>query len=257
MEPDAGIGDATPEEHMVVAAARELRDGECAFVGVGTPIIAALLAQRCHAPEIELILESGVVDTTPTRLPMSVGDPGLVTGSVGLHPMIDVFTLFLQGGLIDVGVLSAAQVDRFANLNSTVIGSYERPRLRLTGAGGAPDIMAYAGRIVLVVPHEPRRLVERVDFVTCPGTRVAGRTRDEVGLPGGGPAVVVTSMGVLHPDRDGELVLTAVHEGRSVAEVREATGWDLEVASELDMCPTPTPDELRAVRAIDPEQRLH
>jgi glutaconate CoA-transferase subunit B len=241
---------------MVVAAARELRDGECAFVGVGTPIVAALVAQRCHAPELELILESGVVDTTPTRLPMSVGDPGLVSGSVGLHPMIDLFTLFLQGGLVDVGVLSAAQVDRFANLNSTVIGPYRSPRLRMTGAGGAPDIMAYAARIVLVVPHEPRRLAERVDFTTCPGTRIDGRTREEVGLPGGGPAVVVTTMGVMRPGGDGQLVLTAVHEGRSVAEVREATGWDLEVATNLETCPPPKPDELLAVRAIDPEQRL-
>lgn len=237
----------TPSELMVTVAARALRDGERVLVGVGQPNLAANLAKRLHAPGLVMVYEAGVIDANPARLPLSIGDPALVTGAVSVHPMLEAFTLYLQGGLIDTGFLGAAQVDRYGNLNSTVIGGYAKPRARLAGSGGAGDIATLAGRVIVMTPHQKRRFPERVDFVTSPG---GGPNRE--GLPGAGPQLVITDLGILTPDATGELVLTHLHEGRTAHEARDATGWDLSVAERVERTARPTGEELRVLRDLDP-----
>lgn len=188
---------------MIVAAARMLRDGEVVFVGIGLPNLACNLARRLHAPRLILIYEAGVIGAQPRRLPLSIGDPALVSGSLAVIPMFDLFAFYLQRGRIDVGFLSGAQVDRFGNLNATVIGDYERPRARLPGSGGAAEIAAWAGRFYVIMPHEPRRFPERCDFCTAPGFLGGGDARERAGLIGKGPAAVITDLGLLQPDASG------------------------------------------------------
>ncbi|MER3400571.1 MAG: 3-oxoadipate--succinyl-CoA transferase subunit B [Thermoflexus sp.] len=235
---------------MIVAAARMLRDGEVVFVGIGLPNLACNLARRLHAPHLILIYEAGVIGARPRRLPLSIGDPALVSGSLAVIPMFDLFAFYLQRGRIDVGFLSGAQVDRFGNLNATVIGNYRRPRARLPGSGGAAEIAAWAGRFYVIMPHEPRRFPERCDFCTAPGFLEGGDARERAGLIGKGPAAVITDLGLLQPDASGELILTAVHPGVSVETVRERTGWPLRVSPDLEVLPSPTQEELSALRAL-------
>lgn len=233
---------------MVVAAARRLRDEESVLVGIGLPNLAANLARRGHAPRLALIYESGVVGARPRRLPLSIGDPCLVEGARAVLSMHELFSWYLQGGRVDVGFLEAAQVDRFGNLNSTVIGSYDRPKIRLPGSGGACDIALLARRILIMISHRPERFPERVDFITSPGHDALRA------LPwaGRGPEAVITDLGVLEFDMEGEMYLAAVHPGVDEATIRAQTKWPLRCAARLEQTPPPTPEELAVLRALDP-----
>jgi len=245
----------TPAELMVITAARRLRDGERVFVGVGMPNLAANLAKRSHAPGLTMIYESGVVDANPSRLPLSIGDACLVTNASLVCSMMEVFSFYLQRGFIDVGFLGGAQVDRFANINATVIGPYDRPKVRLPGSGGACEIAVNAKRILILSPHQKRRFPERVDFVTSPGFLGGRKERLRLGLPGGGPEAVVTDLGVMECDETGELVLTSLHPGATVEQARANTGWSLRVADDLPVTPAPTAEELRLLREeLDPKR---
>jgi glutaconate CoA-transferase subunit B len=245
--------DHAPSEMMVVAAARLLRDGDVVFVGIGLPNLAINLAKRLHAPNMVMIYEAGIIGANPSRLPLSIGDPCLVSGSQSVCSMFDVFSLYLQTGRIDVGFLGGAQIDRFGNINTTVIGDYERPKVWLPGSGGADDIATLARRTYIIAPHQLRRFPERVDFITSPGYVGGRRGRKERGIPGGGPQVVITDLGLLEFDEQGEMVLAAVHPGVSVAEVQKNTGWDLKVRPDLATTPPPTAEELRLIREeLDP-----
>ena len=226
---------------MTAVASRELRDGEVVFVGIGLPNIACNLARRTHAPHLVLIYESGAVGAVPERLPVSIGDPALVTGSLMVCGMADVFQLFLQNGRIEVGFLGGAQVDRHGNINTTVIGSYERPRVRLPGSGGAAEIAIHARRILIIAKLSARAFPERVDFVTSPGHRVAK---------------VITDKGVLERDQEsGELVLAGLYPGIEPAAVQGAVGWSLRARARLERLEPPTSVELQVLREVlDPHQ---
>jgi glutaconate CoA-transferase subunit B len=242
---------ATPDEVMTVAAARAIPDGAVCFVGIGAPSAAANLARRTHAPAAVLVYESGVIGARPDVLPLSIGDGELVDGALAVVSVPEMFAYWLQGGRIDVGFLGTAQIDRFANLNTTVVGPYDRPTTRLPGAGGAPEIAAAARETVIVVRHHPRTFVERLDFVTTVGHARGGRTRAALGLTGGGPSRVITDLGVLEPDAaTRELTLTAVHAGVAVDAVRRATGWPLRVADDVRVLPPPTAAELAILRDL-------
>jgi glutaconate CoA-transferase subunit B len=225
---------------MAVVAARELRDGEVVFVGIGLPNLACNLARRTHAPNLVLIYESGAVGAVPDRLPVSIGDPALVTGSLMVCGMADVFQLFLQNGKIEVGFLGGAQVDRVGNINTTVIGPYERPKVRLPGSGGAAEIAIHARRVLIVSKLSPRAFPERVDFITSPGERVQR---------------VITDKGVLEPDGPtGELVLTALYPGVEPADVQAGVGWTLRCRPNLAQVAAPAPADLRLLRdELDPQ----
>ncbi len=243
----------TGTEMMVVAAARALRDGDRVFVGIGLPNLACNLAKRLHAPNIEMIYEAGVIGANPSRLPLSIGDPTLVTGAGLVCSMFEVFALYLQRGRVDVGFMGAAQVDRYGNLNSTVIGPYSHPKARLAGSGGAADIASLAKRLFIMTPHEVRRFPARVDFLTSAGFLGGRQQREELGLPGGGPELVITDKGLLEFDETGEMILTSLHPGVTREDVEAGTGWDLKVAPELQVTPAPSPEELRLLREeLDP-----
>ena len=244
----------SPSEMMVVAAARELRDGEVVFVGIGLPNLACNLARLTHAPNLVMIYESGAVGARPERLPLSIGDPSLVTGSLMICGMADVFQLLLQNGRIEVGFLGGAQVDRYGNINTTVVGDYEHPKVRLPGSGGAPEIAIHAKRTLVIARLDKRAFPERVDFITSPGHRARGGTRSELNMPGAGPVRVITDRGTLSANLEtGELELDALYPGVSADEVRAGVGWDLEVRDALEDCDPPTPDELRLLReVVDP-----
>lgn len=248
------MADYTTSELMVSRASRELRDGDVVFVGIGVPSLAVNLAYRRHAPGLCMIYESGAVGCVPTRLPISIGDPCLVTGSLAVVPMLDVFNLYLQGGKIDVGFLGGAQVDKHGNINSTVIGDYAKPKVRLPGSGGACEIAALAKKVVITISNSKRTLPEKVDFVTSPGYLGGGRDRERLGLAGG-PELVITDMGVYRFDEETrEMVLASIHPGITVDTVRQNTGWDLEVAKDLTETPPPTPEEIRIIRQeLDPQ----
>src|SRR4051794_1084370 len=232
--PGRMIDGATPDEVMTVNAARELRDGQVCLVGVGPPNAAANLARRLHAPGCVLVYESGAIAAKPVNLPLSIGDDDLAATADSLVSVAEMFGYWIGGGRIDVGFLGAAQLDRYGNINTTVIGPYEHPKVRLPGAGGAPEIAAAAREVIVMLRHPTRAFVERLDFVTSVGHRTNGTTRAALGFPGSGPRVVVTDLGVLRPRaEDGELELTAVHPRVAVDDVRAATGWELAVAGEV------------------------
>jgi glutaconate CoA-transferase, subunit B len=240
------------DEMMTVAAARALRDGSACFVGIGLPSTAANLARRTHAPGLVLIYESGAIGAKPTRLPLSIGDGELATTADAVVTVAEIFNYWLQPGRIDVGFLGAAQIDRFANINTTVVGDdYDHPKVRLPGAGGAPEIAASCGEVIVIVRQSPRTFVERVDFVTSVGHLNGDGDRERLGLRGRGPVLVITDLGILEPAPDTrELMLTHLHPGVEVDAVHEATGWDLRVADELDATEAPRDDELSALRAL-------
>src|SRR5690242_15609182 len=219
-------------ELMVCQAARQLRDGEVVFVGIGLPNLACNLARRLHAPNLVLIYESGAVGADPQRLPISIGDPALVTDSLGVCSMFDVFSYYLQGGLIDVGFLQGVQIDRWGNLNTTVIGDYQHPKVRLPGSGGACEIAILAKRVFVIAPQSKRSFPERVDFITSPGFVEGREGRGKLGMPGGGPVMVITNLGC-YEFSDGEMVLTSLHPGCTVEQVKENTGWDVRISPEL------------------------
>ena len=224
----------TADEVMAVEAARRLHDGTVCFVGIGLPSLAANLARATHAPECVLIYESGTIGAKPAQLPLSIGDGELAETADAVVSVPEMFAYWLQGGRIDVGFLGAAQIDRHGNLNSTVIGDYDRPKVRLPGAGGAPEIATSVRDVFVMLRHSPRAFVEKLDFTTSVGDRVS---------------VVVTDLGILEP-RDGELTLTAVHPGASADEARAATGWELRVANDLGDTLPPSLAELAALRAL-------
>jgi glutaconate CoA-transferase subunit B len=224
------------DEMMTVAAARHLADGEVCFVGIGMPSLAANLARRLHAPGLVLVYESGTIGSKPTVVPLSIGDGELAETADAVVPVPEIFNYWLQPGRIDVGFLGAAEIDRRGDINTTVIGPYDAPKVRLPGAGGAPEIARSCGRVVVIVRQSPRTFVERVGFRTSLGDRVT---------------TVITDVGVLERDPDrAELVLAAVHPGRTVDQAREATGWDLAVAGDVAETAPPTDGELDALRNL-------
>lgn len=241
----------TPAEMMTVAAARSLDDGQVCFVGIGLPSTAANLARRLHAPGLVLVYESGTIDARPNALPLSIGDGELAETALTVVSVPEIFNYWLQPGRIDVGFLSGAQLDAFGNINTTVIGEYDEPAVRLPGSGGAPEIAANAREVTIVMRHRRRAFVERVDFVTSLGYGAGPGDRERFGLPGRGPTRVITDLGVLEPDpATCELVLTALHPGVTVEQVRAETGWDLTVAPDLATTAAPTAAELTTLRAL-------
>jgi glutaconate CoA-transferase, subunit B len=248
----------TPAELMTVVAARELRDGEVVFVGIGLPNLACNLARATHAPGLVLIYESGAVGAEPERLPVSIGDPSLVTGSLMVCGMADVFQCLLQNGRIEVGFLGGAQIDRYGNINTTVVGAYRRPAVRLPGSGGAAEIAIHARRTLVISRLSRRAFPESVDFVTSPGHRIQGRTRAELGMPGRGPVRVVTDKAILDADSEtGELVLGALFDGVSVEEARANVGWPLRCRERLESVAPPTARELHLLREVLDPRRLY
>ena len=242
---------------MACVAARELRDGEVVFVGIGLPNLACNLARATHAPRLVLIYESGAVGAVPERLPVSIGDPALVTGSLMVCGMADVFQSFLQNGRIEVGFLGGAQIDRWGNINTTVVGSYQHPAVRLPGSGGAAEIAIHAQRTLVVSQLSRRAFPEAVDFITSPGHRMGGRSRRELGMPGAGPVKVVTDKAILEADESGELVLAALYPGVAPAEVAAGVGWTLRQRDELGAVEPPTERELHLLRdVLDPQRRF-
>lgn len=241
----------TADEVMTVVAARALGDGAVCFVGIGLPSTAANLARLTHAPRTVLVYESGTIGSAPAQLPLSIGDGELAETADAVVPVPEIFAYWLQGGRIDIGFLGAAQIDRFGNLNSTVIGDYDRPKVRLPGGGGAPEIAAMASEVIVIMPHSPRAFVERLDFRSSVGYGDGPGDRQRLGLPGAGPTVVITDLGVLRPDPESrELTLTQVHPGVSAEQVREATGWPLAVADDLERTEPPSDEELRVLREL-------
>jgi glutaconate CoA-transferase, subunit B len=235
-------------EMMNVAAARELHDGDVCLVGVGPPNLAANLARRTHAPNCRLVYESGAIDAKPKRLPLSIGDDDLAATATAVVSVPEMFNYWVGAGRIDVGFLGAAQIDRYGNINTTVIGDHSNPRTRLPGAGGAPEIAAAAGRVIVIVKQSPRTFVEQVDFVTSVGYGPTGRERQ---ARGAGPTLVITDHGVLEPDPEtNELTLTRLHPGVTVEEARKATGWELKVADSIKPVGPPTDVELTALRRL-------
>ena len=242
---------ATPTEMMIVASARQLAGELVCFVGVGPPNIACNLAQRTVSPNLQLVYEAGVFGARPARLPLSIGDPTLVTGATAAMSMFELFAYYLQRGLIDVAFLGGAQIDRFGNLNTTVIGDYVRPKVRLPGSGGACEIAINARKVFVMMGQSPRSFVDRLDFTTSPGHVVGRRPAEWIGS---GPTVVVTNLAVFGFDEaTGEMELRSLHPGVALEDVRAATGWEIRVAPELAETLAPTAEELRLIREeLDP-----
>jgi glutaconate CoA-transferase subunit B len=246
----------TPDELMTVAAARLLWDGCVCFVGIGLPSAAANLARHTHAPGIVLIYESGTIGVRPEVLPLSIGDGELAETATAVVPLPEVFAYWLQAGRIDVGFLGAAQIDRFGNLNSTVIGPYENPTTRLPGAGGAPEIAAHARQTFVVLKQSPRSFVPALDFRTSVGFLDGHGSRRSTGARGRGPQVVISDFGVLEPEADSqELQLVARFEHVAVEDVTKATGWPLKVAAAVEVITPPSDDELRVLRELHERTR--
>jgi glutaconate CoA-transferase subunit B len=242
-------------ELLTINAARLLRNGDVVFVGVGLPNLACNLARRTHAPDLVMIYEAGVIGAQPARLPLSIGDPTLVSGALSVCSMYDIFAFYLQRGNVDVGFLGGAQIDRFGNINATVIGGYEHPKVRLPGSGGSMEIAAWANRCYIITPHQKRRFPEKVDFMTSAGFLGGREMREAAKLQGSGPQAIVTDLGIMEPDESGELVMTALHPGASMEQARENTGWDLKSAIEIKRTSPPTEEELRILRQeLDPDR---
>ena len=241
----------TRDEVMTVVAARALAGHTTCFVGIGAPSAAANLARRLHAPGLVLIYESGTIGSKPSVLPLSIGDGELAETADSVVPVPEIFSYWLQAGRVDVGFLAAAQIDRFANLNSTVIGPYDHPRVRLPGGGGAPEIAAAAREVMIMMRQRPESFVERLDFVTSAGFMEGGDARQRSGSRGGGPSRVITELGVLEPDPvTRELTLIAVHPGVSAQQARDATGWELRVSPALAETEPVTDEELATLRDL-------
>jgi glutaconate CoA-transferase, subunit B len=244
--------DYTPDEIMTVTAARQLRNGAVCFVGIGLPSAACNLARMTHAPDLVLIYESGTVGTRPKVLPLSIGDSELAETATALVPLPEIFTYYLQRGRVDVGFLGAAQIDRYGNLNSTVIGDYARPKVRLPGGGGAPEIATFAREVLIIMKQTSRSFVSRLDFRTSCGFLTGCGARATHGAPGAGPRAVITDFGVLRPNvQTDELELAALYPGLSVEAARNATGWPLKVAEHLETLPAPALPELEALRELE------
>ena len=244
-------GAPTPEETMTIAAAREVKDGQVLLVGVGPPNAAANLARRLHAPDAVLIYESGAIEAKPVRLPLSIGDDDLAETAAEIVSVPEMFNYWVGAGRIDVGFLGAAQLDRHANINTTVIGSYEHPKVRLPGAGGAPEIAAASREVIILLRQSKRSFVEKLDFTTSIGYGSGPGERERLGFTGAGPTVVITDLGILRPSpEDRELELVAIHPGVEVDQVRAATGWPLRVREPLETTAPPSERELATLREM-------
>ena len=240
---------ATPTEMMIISAARALTGARIVFVGVGLPNVACNLAQRTSAPDLELIYESGIYGARPARLPLSIGDPTLVSGATAVIPMADLFGLYLQRGLVEIALLGGAQIDRYGNLNTTVIGSYDAPKTRLPGSGGACEIAINARRVFIIMSLKRRSFVDRLDFVTSPGHLTGGNARNELGMPGAGPQRVITDKALFdfaNPER--EMQLVSLYPGVTLDAVRAEMGWQVRQAAALTESQPPTAEELRLLR---------
>jgi glutaconate CoA-transferase, subunit B len=245
--------DATRNELMVCQAARQLRDGETVFVGIGLPNLACNLARRLHAPGLVLIYESGTIGSMPERVPVSIGDPALVAGAASVCSMADVFYNYLQAGRLDVGFLQGAQIDRFGNLNTTVIGDYGHPRVRLPGSGGACEIALHAARVLVIARQDPRAFPARLDFRTSLGFGDGGGARRRLGVPGAGPAMVITDLACYSFEAE-EMTLTSLHPGVDEEQVRATLGWSPRVAGSVTVTEPPSAEELRLLRhELDPK----
>ena len=246
-------GTYTSDEMMTVAAARALTDGISCFVGIGLPSAASNLARATHAPNLVLIYESGAIGAKPDRLPLSIGDGILAETADAVVSVPEIFNYWLQPGRIDVGFLGAAQVDKFGNINTTILGgNYARPRVRLPGAGGAPEIAASSKEVIVIVRQSRRTFVERVEFITSVGYGDGPGSRQRLGLRGKGPQKIITDLGILTPDpQTCESTMTALFEGVTRDTVRERTGWDIQFAAEPELIPPPTAAELAALRKFD------
>jgi glutaconate CoA-transferase subunit B len=243
---------------MTIAAARMVRNGAALFVGIGLPSAAANLALRTHAPDLILIYESGTIGAKPSVLPLSIGDGELADTADAVVSVPEMFAYWLQGGRIDLGFLGAAQIDRFANINTTVIGgTYDKPKVRLPGAGGAPEIAASCKEVLITLRQNARAFVEKLDFVTSAGHLDGGDSREKLRLPGKGPVKVITDLGILTPDPvTRELTLTSVHPGVTVEKVIAETGWTLKVAAQLEITAPPTEHELTVLRDLQARTAL-
>src|SRR5688572_11701285 len=247
----------TSDEMMTIAAARMVRNGAVLFVGIGLPSAAANLARRTAAPDTVLIYESGAIGAKPSRLPISTGDGELGETADAVVAVPEMFAYWLQGGRIDLGFLGAAQIDKFANINTTVIGPYGKPKVRLPGAGGAPEIAASCKEVLITLRQNNRAFVETLDFVTSAGHLTGGDSRDRLRLPGKGPVAVITDLGILTPDpQTRELTLTSVHPGVTVETVVAATGWTLKVAPQVDTTAVPSASELSVLRDLQARTAL-
>lgn len=242
-------------EMMIVASARWLEGERVCFVGVGLPNIAVNLAKRTVSPAMELVYESGVFGAEPARLPLSIGDPTLVTRSTAVTSMYDLFAFYLQAGLIDVGFLQGAQIDKFGNLNTTVIGDYEKPKVRLPGSGGAVEIAINARKVFVIMPQRSRSFVETIDFRTSPGHSGDPEHDAARGWLGNGPSAVVTDLGEYRfDDTTGEMTLVNLHPGVTLDQVNENTGWEMKIPADVGETPPPTDEELRLIREeLDPD----
>ncbi len=241
----------TPAEIMVVLAARALAGVRTVFVGVGLPNIACNLARSTVAPELELLYESGVYGAQPARQPLSIGDPTLVTGATSVVSMADLFGLYLQGGLVDVALLGGAQIDRYGNLNTTVIGTYTDPKVRLPGSGGACEIAINASRIYIIMHLKKRAFVEKLDFLTSPGHLHGGTTAQQLGIPGKGPQLVITDKALFDfANAEREMQLVSLYPGLTIEAISAEMGWKVRVAQSLTETPAPTVDELAMVRRL-------
>ena len=250
------MNEYTSSELMIAASSRALKGERVVFVGVGMPNIACNLARRTVSPDLELVYESGVFGAKPARLPISIGDPTLVSGSTLVCSMSDLFMNYLQGGRIEAAFLGAAQIDRFGNLNSTVIGDYQNPKVRLPGSGGACEIAIHAKKIFLITPLSKRTFVEKIDFMTSPGN-LSGKNneRKENGMPGGGPELVVTNKAVFGFGKDSkEMTLQSLHPGVTFEDVQAEISWPLKSVTDLQETSPPTMEELRIMREeLDPD----
>src|SRR6266513_3715438 len=248
-------GAYTSAKLMIVVAARALAEVRTVFVGVGLPNVACNLARRTVAPDLELIYESGVYGARPARQPLSIGDPALATGATSVVSMADLFGLYLQGGLVDVALLGGAQIDRYGNLNTTVIGTYKKPKTRLPGSGGACEIAINAQRSFMIMRLKRRAFVDKLDFVTSPGHLTGGDSRARLGLPGGGPELVITDKAILtfdNPQR--EMQLSELYPGVTARDVQAEVGWPLRLAGTIRETAAPTSEELHLIRdEVDPQ----
>jgi glutaconate CoA-transferase subunit B len=241
----------TAAEMMMVTAARALRNDHVCFVGIGAPSAACNLARLTHAPDIALIYESGTIGVKPDVLPLSIGDGELADTALTTVSVPEMFQYWLQGGRIDIGFLGAAQLDRFGNINTTVIGPYASPRVRLPGAGGAPEIAAHCREIFLIIEQTPRSFVDSVDFITSLGFGPTGTERAGLGIETLGPTMVITDLAILRPEPgSNELVVTSIHPGVGRGEIEAATGWDIRFATEVVTTPEPSELELGTLRDL-------
>ncbi|MBV8100692.1 MAG: CoA-transferase subunit beta [Verrucomicrobia bacterium] len=240
------------DEIMTVSAARLLKNGAVCFVGIGLPSKAANLARLTHAPDVVLIYESGPIGAKPSVLPLSIGDGELSATADTTVSTAEIFTYWLQGGRVDIGFLGAAQIDRFANINTTVIGPYDKPKVRLPGAGGAPEIGASAKEVLIILRQSQKAFVDKIDFTTTIGHGEGYDHRVRLGLSTKGPTSVITDLGILTPDKDSrELTLTSIHPGVTLDQVRAATGWDLKIADRLEVTGAPNANELHVLRDLE------